>query len=220
MADEQKMISVSKIDEIMEDRFQNIEIVDYYGEELAIHKVVSFAVFAEIVRRVSDVCFYPDTGEFLPERMEFAIRLCVINAYTNVRLPEDTEHQYSIIYRTDLWDTVSRYISMAQYNAMVNAIQDTVCVKNDANKAEFDRAVNEVLTQISEVGSQLNEIFGSVSSDDIQNLVNAISAGRIDEEKIVKAVVAEQNKLRGDMTGGEVIAFPTAEIKQDDTDGE
>ena len=220
MANEQKMISISKIDEIMEERFPNYDTIDYYGEDLAIRRVIPFSSFSAIVRRVSEVCFDQDTGEFAPDKMDFAIRICIIEAYTNVRLPDETEHQYRILYWTDLVDVVMGHISMTQYNAMVSAIQDAVCVRNNANKVLFDNAVNEVLSKITDVGDSITEAFKAISPEDIQTLVSAIGANGIDEEKLAKAVVAEQNKARESAVSKDVIQFPSNGEMKDNKDGE
>ena len=220
MANEQKMISISKIDEIMEERFPNIDTIDYYGEDLVIRRVIPFSAFSAIVRRVSEVCFDQDTGEFAPDKMDFAIRICIIEAYTNVRLPDETEHQYRILYWTDLVDVVMGHISMTQYNAMVDAIQDSVFVRNNANKVMFDNAVNEVLTKINDVGDSITEAFKAISPEDLQTIVSAIGTNGIDEEKLAKAVVAEQNKARESAAANGIVTFPAAVEAQDNKDGE
>ena len=49
---------------------------------------------------------------------------------------------------------------------------------------------------LSEAGKQINDLFAGVNADDLQKLVAALGEHGVDEEKIVQAVVAEQNKLR------------------------
>lgn len=216
---EQKIIAAEKMMEIMNDRFLSEETIDYYGEELVVKNTIPFEIFCIIVRKVSDICFNKDTGEYMPENLDYAVRLCVIDSYTNVDLPESTEEKYQLIYRTDIWETVMPYINREQFNSLVSAIRNAIDVRNEANRALFDRDINLVLEQINSLGEQVNGMFANITEDDMKALVNAIGNGGIDEGKIVKAVVEEQNRIRGAEKDGEVIPFPAAEENGDDDDG-
>ena len=218
-------ITFDKISEIKADYFPDESVVDYHGEELIVKRVIPFNLFCLIVRHVTDLCFNPETMEYMPEKLEFAIRLCVADAYTNISFPGDTEEQYGILYGTDLWDVLMDYISTSQYADMCNAIHSAISVRNNANRAMFEREIQMITSQVEQLGQDLAGIFNGVSANDVKNLVSAIGNGGVDEEKIVQAVVAEQNKLRGDASG-EVIQFPladhpdTTEDVADETDGE
>ena len=193
---EMKMISIEKMDEIMNDYFPTEETVDFHGEELTVQKRIPFALVCEMVKKVADACF-DDNGEFSPEVRDFALRLCCVEAYTNVRLPEDNvEHQYEIVGRTDLWSIMLRVIDSDQMDEINNAIQDRIDARLDANRAAFEHDVNRMLDAVNEVGKQVSDLFNNVSTEDIQKLVGALGEHGVDEEKIVQAVVAEQNKAR------------------------
>lgn len=193
---EMKMISIEKMDEIMNDYFPAAETVDFHGEELTIQKRIPFALVCEMVKKVADACF-DENGEFSPEVRDFALRLCCVEAYTNVRLPEDNvEHQYEIVGRSDLWYVMMREIDQDQMNEINNAIQDRIDARLDANRAAFEHEVNKMLDAVNEIGKQVSDLFNNVSTEDIQKLVGALGEHGVDEEKIVQAVVAEQNKAR------------------------
>lgn len=217
---EQKIIAAEKMMEIMNDRFLSEETIDYYGEELVVKNTIPFEIFCIIVRQVSNICFNKDTGEYMPENLDYAVRLCVIDSYTNIDLPESTEEKYQLIYRTDLWETVMPYINREQFNSLVSAIRNAIDVRNEANRALFDRDINMVLEQINSLGEQVNGMFANITEDDMRALVNAIGKNGIDEGKIVKAVVEEQNRIRGAEKDGEVIPFPATEDNVDSKDGE
>ena len=193
---EEAMISVEKMDEIIEERFPDFSVVDYYGQELIIRRTVPYEIFSGIVQRAVEACFNSDTGEYLPENRDFAVRLCVIGAYTNVRMPENVEKQYRMLYGTDLYTRVIREIDDDQWDAMIDAISDGISVRNEANRVMFERGMQTVSDQIEQIGQNLQTIFNDVSTEDLRKFVDAIGANGIDEEKLVQAVVAEQNKAR------------------------
>lgn len=193
---EMNMISIEKMDEIMNDYFPTFEVVDFHGEELTVQKRIPFALVCEMVKKVADACF-DENGEFSPEIRDFALRLCCVEAYTNVRLPEDNvEHQYEIVGRSDLWSIMLRVIDSDQMDEICNAIQDRIDARLDANRAAFEREINKLTQALDEMGKQVTELFGSVSPEDLQALLGAIGEHGVDEEKIVQAVVAAQNKVR------------------------
>lgn len=193
---EDKMISVAKMDEIMDERFPNFVSVDYYGEELRIRRVIEFDTFTEIVQSVVRACFRENDGAYMPENKDYAIRLCVIDAYSNVRLPDNKDKRYKMTYCSDLFDTIVSEISVSQYEAMIDAIEEGIMARNDMNRQLFEHGTQIVTDEIAELGKQLGELFGGVSPEDLQKLVSAVGEGGVDEEKLVQAVVAEQNKLR------------------------
>ena len=193
---EMNMISIEKMDEIMNDYFPTFEVVDFHGEELTVQKRIPFALVCEMVKKVADACF-DENGEFSPEIRDFALRLCCVEAYTNVRLPEDNvEHQYEIVGRSDLWSIMLRVIDSDQMDEICNAIQDRIDARLDANRAAFEHEINKLTQALDEMGKQVTELFGSVSPEDLQALLGAIGEHGVDEEKIVQAVVAAQNKVR------------------------
>lgn len=193
---EMKMISIEKMDEIMNDYFPAEETVDFHGEELTVQKRIPFALVCEMVKKVADSCFNED-GEYSPEVRDFAMKLCCVEAFTNVRLPENNvEHQYQIINRTDLWFRMLQVIDPYQMDEINNAIQDRIDARLDANRAAFEHDVNRMLDAVNDVGKQVSDLFNNVSTEDIQKLVAALGEHGVDEEKIVQAVVAEQNKAR------------------------
>lgn len=208
------VISVSTMDEIMKDYFPVEETVDFHGQELTIRKLMPFTVAAEIVKKVSDGCF-GDDWSFHPEVFDFGIRLCYVDACTNIRLPENIEKQYEMLYLTDLWDIIYSSINHAQYDDICRSATAIIRTRNEANRVLFERDVQNVTEQMENIGQQLSELFGSITADDIKNLVHAISENGLDEEKIVATVVQEQNKARDN-----VVRFTDTEDTGVKEDGE
>lgn len=207
---ETKMISIETMDEILSDHFPTAEVTDFYGQEIIVQKRIPFALMSELVQKVADACF-SDEGEYMPEIRDFALRLCCVEAYTNIRLPqENVEHQYEIVGCAELWRIVANCIDQDQLEQICDAIQDRIQARLDSNRAAFEREINKLTQALDEMGKQVTELFGSVSPEDLQALLSAIGENGVDEEKIVKAVVAEQNKARDN-----VVELPVKEAAED-----
>ena len=191
-----KKVTYETIREAMNDHCPQVEILDWYGVEITVQKIVPFLTMKEIVEDVAGACFNDDTGEYMPELMDIALRICVIDAYTNIVLPGDPEEQNRILYGTGLWSGISELIDEDQFSAIQLAISRRVKARLDTNRAEFEHELNAMTNALSEAGKQINDLFAGVNADDLQKLVAALGEHGVDEEKIVQAVVAEQNKLR------------------------
>lgn len=191
-----KKVTYETIREAMNDHCPQVEILDWHGVEITVQKIVPFLTMKEIVEDVAGACFNDDTGEYMPELMDIALRICVIDAYTNIVLPGDPEEQNRILYGTGLWSGVSELIDEDQFNAIELAVSRRVKARLDVNRAEFEHELNAMTNALSEAGKQINDLFAGVNADDLQKLVAALGEHGVDEEKIVQAVVAEQNKLR------------------------
>lgn len=195
---ENKMITYSMMAEIMNDYFPTESIIDYRGMELRVRHVVPVAVMKTIVDNVTSGCFDKETGEYMPEFKEFGLKLCIVEAYTNVELPGDIEAQYNLLYNSDLMENIIPAVSAEQLDEIERAIRDRCRVINDANRVAFEHELAAAMQSVTQIAESFAGLFDGISQGDIQNLVKAIGTNGIDEEKIVKAVVSEQNALRGE----------------------
>ena len=212
---EQNMVSIEKLDEIMNDYFTAVEVVDWHGAELEVKKKIPAAVMYDLVRNVADACFDKETGEYLPEVRDFAERVAIVSAYANVRLPEDdVEHLHDILYRTDLYEVVWKSICSDQLLAISDAIDQRIEARTEANRVAFEYEVQNIIESVRQLGEQINQLFEGITPEDLKAMIAAIGEDGVDEEKIVQAVVAEQNKARGD---DNVVPFP---VSEETTDGE
>lgn len=187
-----KKISYETIKEIMNERCPQVEILEWYGTEITVQKIVSFKKMSEIVLRVAAVCFNRDDGSYMPEVMNTALRLCIFEAYTNIELPDDIDEQNFLIFGSGLWDLVTALIDADQLGTIELAINRRVKARLDTNRAEFERAVNNVMTSLTELGKQLNGLFGNITEEKFNALIDAISTGGVDEQKLVQAVLGVQ----------------------------
>lgn len=93
MAKSEKRISISVMDKIIKEHFENTTTEQWYGIEVQIKKTLSFTEMMEFVNDVVLSCFQEDGG-FVPEVMDFAIRSNILSKYANFSLPDKLEHRY------------------------------------------------------------------------------------------------------------------------------
>lgn len=208
-----KKIAYETIMEVINDRCPQADTIDWFGTEITVQKIVPFKKVTEIVQRVTAACFAQEDGNYIPEVMNMALRICVFEAYTNIELPDDIDEQNLLLFGSGLWDLVTALINADQLGTIELAINRRVKARLDTNRAEFEHAVNMVVESIAELSQQMSGLMDGVTPEDIQTMISAIGENGIDEAKIVQAVVAEQNKTRDN-----VVEFPVASAEETPTE--
>lgn len=75
-----------------------------------------------IINSVMDACYDKEHDVFIPEMKDFALRVNVVSRYACVDLPEDIAEQHSILYNTDIFDTIVAAVNTAQ----IETIKETL----------------------------------------------------------------------------------------------
>ena len=194
--DEMKRITIENMAEVISDRFPNEQHIDYYGNDLVVKWALPFYIVKALVASIADSCFDNETGVYTPENKDFAVRLCVVGAYTNVDIPADPEEQYTLLYGTDLIRYVFSAINPDQLDVIMKSVDERCKDRFDARRNAMEREFELFMDGAKQLLDSVAGLFDGVSQDDMKKMIGAIGENGIDEEKIVKAVVAEQNKLR------------------------
>lgn len=187
-------ISVSSTEKVMKENYTPVVTEDWYGNELTIKTMLSLREMFEFVKVVVDGCFNQDTHEYLPEVKEFVLRASIVEYYTNVRMPDNLERRYAILYGTDLVDFIIARINKCQFDDMTVAIEKKIRNRVRSNEEMVSRQFITLGGRIDEIMSRFEEIFSGVTKEEITGFLSAVSNGQIDEEKIVKLSLEQSHK--------------------------
>lgn len=123
MAKKDNSVPVKKIMELLEDNVTTIQFDGKDGEtvEVSVMRTIPLDVMQALVRNASEACFGED-GEYRPELRDFAIRLGVLIAYTNLTMPKDPMKQYALCYGTPVFKSVLTVINNDQYWEIVSGV--------------------------------------------------------------------------------------------------
>jgi hypothetical protein len=182
-----KMISIKALDRIANECTDNVS-VDWHGEQLVIDKLLTFGEMALFADKVVEVCFDKETGAYHPEARDYADRLMTVVFYTNVRLPEENEHRYKLLYKTDLYRVILEHVNPEQYDEMMAAISRKISHELHLNKRFLETKVEAAANDVARVVDAVSELFEGVEPGDIQNIAKAIGDG-YSEEKLIQAVL-------------------------------
>lgn len=159
---------------------------------LAIHEMIA------LVRSVVNSCFDKDTNEYMPEAKDFAIKLNVIEYFTNIKLPSvsnDTKDANEIIKQYDyvnaIWTAhgpqIVENIDAGQYDAIIEAIEERINYRIESDTNYLRRFIEKLSASISAISEQFGDVFSGLTKDDIESFVAAISNnGKYDEERLAK----------------------------------
>lgn len=190
MAKNEKKISISTVDKIMKEQFNNASSAQWNGVEVKLKHSISFPEMLEFVNDVVMSCFQEDGG-FMPEVMDFAIKSNILTRYANFSMPDNLEHRYEIIYKTDAVDFVCQNINSVQLNEIVTSINRKINHLCNSNAMSIQAKMNELIAAFENIQKQTAGVFENLNPDDIVKLAGAIGAGGVTEDKIVAAYLQQ-----------------------------
>ena len=192
---EEKKVSIGKMDEILNDYYPESVTVDFHGLEITVQRIAGLGDIINAVKAIVGGC-YDENGEYVPAMRNYLMRAAVFQLYTNIRLPENPNHLNRMLYCADLWNAGCSQIEDSQLAVLENTVDDAIEARNNVNRVLFEKEIQKAISSLENVGGQFAQIFDGLTAEAIQALVGAIANGGIDEEKLVSAVVKEQNALR------------------------
>lgn len=199
-----KKISINTFDKIVTENYTPTENLQWHGVELVIKKTLTLKEVMTFVNTVVKGCFTIDDASYIPEVKDFFIKCCVIDMYTNLSLPDNSEHKYNLIYHSDVIESILSHVNEQQFNEICWAINDKLKNLAQANIEMVHKQMNELYINFNDLQEKLSSIFSSVNSDDVAKLVGAITDGKIDEDKLVKAYISQtKSKKKASPKGGD-----------------
>lgn len=189
-----KKISVNAFEKAISENFDKTTTQEWNGLEIEVKRNLSVVEMMAFVDNVSKACFSDKDATYTPEMKDFAVRVAIIELYTNITLAQNIHKKYDVIYGSNILDTVLGCIDQTQFNAMMRAVEDKTSHLANANVEMINRQMNELYASFDNLQKKLSDLFEGIGEDDIKNIAGALANGAIDEEKIVKTFMESKNK--------------------------
>lgn len=95
--------------------------IKWNGLDLVVRNMIGVNEISDLVNLALDMCW---SGEYYSkEMMWFRMRFVVMLYYTNIKMPESDEDTYALLYGTDLYSTVKKYINEDQLSEIEDALR-------------------------------------------------------------------------------------------------
>lgn len=187
-----KRVSINALEKVMKGTYVPTETIKWHDIEVTITKTLPLKDVIGMVNDIVDSCFALEDGDFLPEIRDFAIKSAVLEKYANFTMPSNTSAQYDLIYRTDAFAAVYAHINIEQFNEICLAVDRKLQYKADANIEAINRQMQTLFDAFEEIEKNLSSLFTGMDNESMAKLVDAISNGQLDEEKLMKSYFDEK----------------------------
>lgn len=169
-------------------------IENWNGLEIKLHPTLTLEESLKFVHEVVYSCFEVNTGEYLPEIKDFAMKCSVLEMCGNIELPESIEEKHELIYNTDLCDFILSRINTEQFDELKLAVESKIKHLTNSRAAEMEKRLDKALSGIEDLLKSVSDIFGEVDKDEMMKLLKSLSDGGFDEKKLVEAFIEVTNE--------------------------
>lgn len=190
MSKNNQKISINKLESVLVENTVTEILNDTDNVEIHITKTLPLQEMLLFVQEVVEACIDGETGEYLPEAYDFAIRAGVLTRYANFTLPANLDNQYMLVYNTGAFDQVVAHINERQFNDIVRAIDKKIKFMLDVISSSAVTKINEVIGKFNELAKTAENAFGDVNGEDMANVVKGITQLKdINEENIAQVIL-------------------------------
>lgn len=181
-------VSVSKVEKMMKENYNNIVSVELNGLPLKIKKTISLNDMTSMVAYIYSNAFNDD-GEYVPEVFDFALRCITIELYSNVTLPKNIESKYTFAYESCIYEAIMEVVNEEQYAAICEAAHRKISNRLKTNSDELRKQLSVIADEFKTIAAGLSS-FKNISPDDLKAVMEAVGEHGIDEAKLMNAYMA------------------------------
>ena len=191
MAKDIERVSINKFEQALNvDNITTEILLDTQDVEIQIKKTIGLPEMMLFVQEVVEACIDGESGEYLPEAYDFAIRSAVLTHYANFAMPANLEKQYWLVYNTRAFQQVLTNINETQFGDIIRAIDKKIKYMLDVMSSAAISKIHEAIGKLNEFAEKSEGMFGNATSEDMSNLMKGIAKLKdMKEEDIAKAVL-------------------------------
>ena len=196
MANDIKRISVNKFESALpSDNIITMTLDDTDDVVMQVKRVLPLQDMLSFVREVVESCIDAETGEYLPEAYDFAIRVGVLTRYANFTMPSKLDKQYMLIYGTCAFEQVMGLIDGAQFRDIMRAIDKKIKYMLDVMSASAVAKINEVINKFGDIAEAAEKAFAGANPDDIKKVIQGASKlDNVEGEDLAQIILKATDK--------------------------
>lgn len=195
MAKNNKKISVADFESALLKENTISEILEgSNGVTIQITKTLPLDDMIVFVQEVVEACVDGETGEYLPEAYDFAMRVAILTHYANFTMPNNLQKQYMLVYNTHAVDQVFEHINTRQFDDIVRAIDKKISFMLQVLSSSAVTKVNEIINKFGDIATAGEAAFGGISPEDVSNVLQGISKLRNMSQKDLAKAMLEANR--------------------------
>ena len=139
--------------------------------------------------------------EFVPEALDFSMRIGILTHYANFEEPDALEDAYALAYAPGLMVEVLAHINEEQLDAVMDAIATRIDHTLEIMYSTEAKQVKMLIDKMNEVMDVVGKMFSGIDASELGRVLQGISTlENMDESSLVKAVLAEtRNNTTGEL---------------------
>lgn len=191
MAKDIKRVSINKFEQALDGN--NVITETLSGTEDVIIQIKQSITLPEMmlfVQEVVEACIDGESGEYIPEAYDFAIRSAVLTHYANFAMPTSLDKRYWLVYNTQAFQQVINCINKCQFDDIIRAIDRKIKYMLNVMSSAAITKIHEIIDKFNNIAEVSGKLFDDVSNDEIADFINGIAKLKdVKEEDIAKAIV-------------------------------
>lgn len=184
----EKMISVNEIEKAAETEYKSDTTIRWGGLDIKVKPNLTAEEMKEFYVTVIKATF-DDDGDYNPVAKIFASRAATIALYTNVKLPQNTDRAYKLLYWTNLYDEVISMIDKNQFDHVMLAIEDEVHYLCETKISKVVREIESASAAITDFTDGMGDVLSGVSPDVFRGFITNMANHGVNDEAIAREVV-------------------------------
>lgn len=201
-----------KVDETRTEEIkENFYTVDIHGTDVKVRKFLNAEQYGTLVYKTANDLFDEDEGHdsYTPLFKSFFLKLNFLEAATDLYLGEDLNEAFVIVSSvnfdrdTGIFFGEDGELINNQFLDSIQATEEIIGHRLQISYNGLEVKAKTLITQVENLFELIKELFGGIDNEDIKRLTEAMSNGKIDEEKMMKTYLNETRNLDVDAPKGD-----------------
>lgn len=191
-------ISVNKFEKALtKEGFVSVKIDGAEEFEITVRKVLPFGEAMDFMSEIVTMCVDTESGEYIPEAYDMAVRMYTLIHYANFAMPSSIEKAYWLLYSTDVYGYVVDAVDVTQYAALIRAVDNKIAFLTDMIKSTAVYTMETLSARMESVVASAEKTFGSIDTETINKFADKVMEnGKYDDKKAAKTIIAV-DKFKG-----------------------
>ena len=186
MAKKVKKIGTNAL-ELVAKKLHNEMDVQWEGIDIHITPTISMKSMIEFVEDVVDSCFR-ESGDYVPQIMDYAIQENIVTRYSNLALPNDLEKKYELLIDTEIADFICQHINQSQFREILKSIDRKLRYLSDTDVQKVRMDIANLFDAFDRMQETVSASIAKLDMDSIAKLSQSFADGNFSTDAVVKAM--------------------------------
>ena len=170
-------VSITDIEKVTTTN-EDVKVVEFINGENSVQIMVKQSItlteYSNMIKDIATMVFI-DNGngniEYAPYLKRFAVYFEILNYFTNINIPANTNKIWAFINREDIMSKIINAIPKGYMHSMLSDTAAMIDFKKSQKRGKFD----EILIGVGDIISKIKEKTSNMNQEDMLELMNNLS---------------------------------------------